>query len=67
VRKDAFCLELVDERGEFARGWSGFVECEEAVRGFRKGWATGNNESGKGVMEKYFPCWLPCTSMWGEH
>jgi H3 lysine-79-specific histone-lysine N-methyltransferase len=55
VRRKVFCLDEVDERGEFGRAWTGFVGCEEVVRGVRRGWATGN-DPGRGELEKYVPC-----------
>jgi H3 lysine-79-specific histone-lysine N-methyltransferase len=45
----------VDERGEWGRGWVGFVRCEEVVRGQVSGWAGGGGEA-KGRLEKYQAC-----------
>ncbi|WVW81966.1 hypothetical protein I302_103969 [Kwoniella bestiolae CBS 10118] len=60
-RKDElFCLDEVDMRGEYDRGWVGFVGCEEVLNGKIKGWASGSNgwgENGKGLekYQAYFP------------
>ncbi len=60
VVSDKWCLDLVDERGEWGRGWVGFIPCEEAVRGIRKGWASGY-DSKPNDMDKYLPCKLANT------
>ena len=49
-------MDEVDERGEYDRGWAGFVPCEEAVRGLRRGWASWGNEGGKADLDKYVAC-----------
>jgi H3 lysine-79-specific histone-lysine N-methyltransferase len=57
VGRKVFCPSLVDERGEYGRGWAGFVPCEEAVRGEVRGWAGGQKGSMiKGGRDKYIPC-----------
>jgi H3 lysine-79-specific histone-lysine N-methyltransferase len=55
VRNGIWGWEEVDERGEWGRGWSGFVGCEEVMRGVRKGWA-GGGEVRKGELDKYVAC-----------
>jgi H3 lysine-79-specific histone-lysine N-methyltransferase len=56
VGRKVFCPSLVDERGEYGRGWAGFVPCEEAVRGEVRGWAGGQKGSMiKGGRDKYIP------------
>lgn len=52
---DLWCLDKVDQRGEWERGWAGFVSCEEAVKGDVLGWRGGKGE-GKGNLEKYIAC-----------
>lgn len=56
IGRAVFCPEQVDERGEWSRGWAGFVPGEEVVRGLRKGWAGGHGEGEKGVLDKYVAC-----------
>ncbi|OCF45218.1 histone-lysine N-methyltransferase, H3 lysine-79 specific [Kwoniella heveanensis CBS 569] len=54
ARKDQWCLDQVDMRGEYGRGWVGFVGSEEVVRGQIYGWAGGNGGNGDGKnLEKY--------------
>ncbi|WVQ93805.1 hypothetical protein IAU59_000883 [Kwoniella sp. CBS 9459] len=59
ARKDQWCLDQVDMRGEFGRGWVGFVGSEEVVRGQIHGWAGGNAISGDeknlDKYQAYFP------------
>lgn len=55
-RCGSWCLDEVDKRGEWGRGWVGFVSCEEALRGEVSGWAGGERPA-KG-LEKYVPCEL---------
>lgn len=50
----SWCLGEVDQRGEYGRGWVGFVSCEEAMRGEVSGW--GGGERPARGMEKYVPC-----------
>lgn len=57
VDRKLFCPSLVDARGEWGRGWAGFVECEEALRGRVAGWAGGDKES-KEQRDKYQACKL---------
>ena len=58
IERDVFCLDQVDERGEFGRGWVGFVGSEEIVRGITQGWATGD-AVGNAELDKYVPCeWI---------
>lgn len=59
VDRKLFCPQLVDARGEWGRGWAGFVECEEALRGRVTGWAGGDKES-KEQRDKYQACELLC-------
>ena len=53
-RGPQWCLNLVDERGEWNRGWTGFVPSEEVVRGQRRGWA--RSIPSKDDLGKYIPC-----------
>ncbi|WWC66703.1 uncharacterized protein I206_100607 [Kwoniella pini CBS 10737] len=50
---ELFCLDDVDMRGEFGRGWVGFVGCEEVLRGKVEGWAGGSNWGESKGLEKY--------------
>ncbi|WVQ62521.1 uncharacterized protein L199_000663 [Kwoniella botswanensis] len=59
-KDDLLCLDQVDMRGEYNRGWVGFVECEEVLKGKMKGWASAGNgwgETSKGLekYQAYFP------------
>lgn len=56
-KRKLWCIDQCDQRGEWDRGWAGFVTCEEAVRGDVKGWAGGKGIA-KGSLEKYIPCEL---------
>ena len=47
-------LGLVDMRGEWGRGWCGFVGSDEVIRGGLKGWAGGGKM--EGTLDKYVPC-----------
>ena len=51
-----WCFGKVDERGEWGRGWIGYVPSEEVFRGVRRGWA--GSQGGKAAynLEKYVPC-----------
>ncbi|KAK8845461.1 hypothetical protein IAR55_006174 [Kwoniella newhampshirensis] len=53
VGRNIFCLDKVDMRGEWGRGWVGFVGCEEVVRGSMRGWAGGNAGDGLKNLDKY--------------
>ncbi|WVF66181.1 hypothetical protein IAT40_000921 [Kwoniella sp. CBS 6097] len=59
ARNDQWCFDQVDMRGEFGRGWVGFVGSEEVVKGQIHGWAGGNGNSGDGKnldkYQAYFP------------
>lgn len=55
VDRKLFCPSLVDARGEWGRGWAGFVECEDAFRGRVSGWAGGDKET-REQREKYQAC-----------
>jgi H3 lysine-79-specific histone-lysine N-methyltransferase len=54
--RELWCLDKVDERGEWGRGWTGFVSCEEAVRGDVNGWAGGKGVAKGNSLDKYIPC-----------
>lgn len=54
--RELFCLDEVDMRGEWGRGWVGFVGCEEVVRGNVGGWAGGNPQGGEKNLDKYQAC-----------
>ncbi|RSH85586.1 Nucleosomal histone H3-Lys79 methylase [Saitozyma podzolica] len=56
VDREVWCLDKTDMRGEWGRGWAGFVGSEEVTRGVVTGWAGGNAE-GKGLekYQAYFP------------
>ncbi|WRT63690.1 uncharacterized protein IL334_000613 [Kwoniella shivajii] len=53
TRSDGFCLEEVDMRGEYNRGWIGFVGCEEVLQGGSNGWAGGGGNGQSKGLEKY--------------
>ncbi|WVR03485.1 hypothetical protein IAU60_000476 [Kwoniella sp. DSM 27419] len=58
VRDGVWCLDQVDMRGEWGRGWVGFVGSQEIVRGHVTGWAggggSGNGSGAEGKhVEKY--------------
>ncbi|WOO77194.1 Histone-lysine N-methyltransferase, H3 lysine-79 specific [Vanrija pseudolonga] len=53
VGRSVFCPTRTDERGEWGRGYAGFVPCEHAVRGTVVGWAGGSKEGKEGEREKY--------------
>ena len=50
----SWTLGEVDERGEWGRGWTGFVTSEEALFGRVSGWAGG--EKTGGTLDKYVAC-----------
>ncbi|ORX34694.1 S-adenosyl-L-methionine-dependent methyltransferase [Kockovaella imperatae] len=52
-----WCFSQVDERGEWGRGWAGFVPSEEVVRGQRRGFK-GSLQGKANDLEKYIP-WFP--------
>ncbi|WWC85945.1 uncharacterized protein L201_000815 [Kwoniella dendrophila CBS 6074] len=58
-RKDElFCLDQVDMRGEYGRGWIGFVGSEEVLKGKVEGWAGGSGwgeHKGSDKYQAYFP------------
>lgn len=54
--RTVFCPMLCDERGEWGRGYAGFVTCEEAVRGTVSGWAGGSKSKEMGTRDKYLAC-----------
>lgn len=56
--RKVFCPARVDERGEFGRGYAGFVHCEDAVRGVVRGWAGGSVNNAKDPKDKYQACKL---------
>jgi H3 lysine-79-specific histone-lysine N-methyltransferase len=54
-KRELWCLDKVDERGEWGRGWAGFVGSEAAVRQDVLGFAGGKGE-GKVSLDKYMAC-----------
>jgi H3 lysine-79-specific histone-lysine N-methyltransferase len=50
----SWTLSDVDERGEWGRGWAGFVTSEEALFGRVSGWA--GAEKPGGTLDKYVAC-----------
>lgn len=54
VRYGEWDLSVVDMRGEWRRGWCGFVGSDEVLRGGLKGWAGGGKAEGS--LDKYVPC-----------
>nr|XP_018266838.1 uncharacterized protein I303_00816 [Kwoniella dejecticola CBS 10117]OBR88996.1 hypothetical protein I303_00816 [Kwoniella dejecticola CBS 10117] len=50
---ELFCLHEVDMRGEFGRGWVGFVGGEEVLKGKVEGWAGGSSWGESKGLEKY--------------
>lgn len=56
VGRRVFCWDKVDMRGEWGRGWAGFVGCDEVVRGNVQGWANGGGGDGSKNLEKYRAC-----------
>lgn len=56
VGRRVFCWDKVDMRGEWGRGWAGFVGCDEVVRGNVQGWANGGGGDGSKNLGKYRAC-----------
>jgi len=57
VGRRVFCPDHTDARGEYGRGYVGFVPCEEAVRGTVTGWAGGKDiKETKETKDKYQAC-----------
>lgn len=57
VGRRVFCPSLTDARGEYGRGYVGFVPCEEAVRETVTGWAGGKDiKESKSTKDKYQAC-----------
>lgn len=56
IGRPVFCPSLADKRGEWGRGYAGFVTCEEALKGVVHGWAGGNREVKESAREKYQSC-----------
>ncbi|WVQ80383.1 hypothetical protein IAT38_002488 [Cryptococcus sp. DSM 104549] len=57
--REVFCLDKVDMRGEWGRGWAGFVGCEEVVRGHVEGWAGGGGGEGEAKMMAKYRAFFP--------
>ncbi|OXG13478.1 histone-lysine N-methyltransferase, H3 lysine-79 specific [Cryptococcus neoformans Ze90-1] len=53
VGRKVFCWDKVDMRGEWGRGWAGFVGCDEVVKGNVQGWANGGGGDGSRNLGKY--------------
>ncbi|WVQ76370.1 hypothetical protein IAR50_006035 [Cryptococcus sp. DSM 104548] len=55
VGRQVFCWDKVDMRGEWGRGWAGFVGSDEVVGGQIEGWAGGGRGEATGKTVKYTP------------
>ncbi|ODO01958.1 histone-lysine N-methyltransferase, H3 lysine-79 specific [Cryptococcus wingfieldii CBS 7118] len=55
VGRRVFCWDKVDMRGEWGRGWVGFVGSEEVVGGQVEGWAGGGGGEATSKTVKYTP------------
>nr|ODN86625.1 histone-lysine N-methyltransferase, H3 lysine-79 specific [Cryptococcus depauperatus CBS 7841] len=53
IGRRVFCWDKTDMRGEWGRGWVGFVGCEEVVRGDIGGWAGGGGGQGEKNWTRY--------------